>query len=187
MLSATQSKIINVGLYQLGWFSCILGGAWGHPFIGSFLALFLIAIHLMLAETRKTELMTILCACLLGIVIDSSQQALGVFSLQTDPAWQFWLPLWILVIWSQFATTLSFSLYWLSGRYLLAALFGMLGGPLAYWGGVRLGAAEFGANTLFSIITLSLVWTLVTPLLFWISARLNSQEGRYRNIFGRVI
>lgn len=41
MLSAPQSKIINIVLYQLGWFSCVLGGAWGHPFLGSLSALVL--------------------------------------------------------------------------------------------------------------------------------------------------
>ena len=187
MLSTTQSKIINVVLYQIGWFSCVLGAAWGYPFLGSLLALLLIAIHLLLAEARKAEMKLMICACLLGVVIDSSQQALGVFSFKTDPAWPLWLPLWIFVIWTQFATMFRFALYWLSGRYLLAALFGLLGGPLAYWGGVRLGAAEFGESILFSVITLALVWALVTPLLFWLSARLDSQEGRYRSLSGRTL
>lgn len=79
-----------------------------------------------------------------------------------------------------------YALYWLSGRHLLAALFGLVGGPFAYWGGVRLGAAELGENTLFSFISLALVWAVVTPLLFWISAKLNSAEGRYRS-FSKVV
>lgn len=187
MLSATQSKIINVVLYQIGWFSCVLGAAWGYPLLGSLLALLLIAIHLLLAAARNAEIKLMICACLIGVLIDSSQQALGVFSFKTDPAWPLWLPLWILVIWTQFATMFRFALYWLSERYLLAALFGLFGGPLAYWGGVRLGAAQFGDNLIFSVITLALVWALVTPLLFWVSARLDSQEGRYRSFSGRSL
>jgi len=184
MLSATQSKIINVVLYQVGWLSCVLGAARGYPFLGSLFAMLLIVIHLLMSTVRKAEIKLMICACLLGVVIDSSQQALGVFNFKIDPDWPLWLPLWILVIWAQFATLFHFALSWLSGRYLLAALFGLVGGPLAYWGGVRLGAAPFGETLLFSIVTLALVWALVTPLLFWISARLDSQEGRYR-IFSR--
>ncbi|HEY5673398.1 MAG TPA: DUF2878 domain-containing protein [Malonomonas sp.] len=185
MLSVTLSKVINVVLYQLGWFSCVLGAAWGYPLFGSLFALLLLAIHLLLAAERKAEMKLMLCACLLGVVIDSSQQALGVFSFKTDPDWPLWLPLWIFIIWAQFATLFRFALFWLSGRYLLAALFGLVGGPLAYWGGVRLGAAQFGANPLFSIIMLALVWALVTPLLFWLSSRNMPREGLYRTFSAR--
>lgn len=185
MLSATLSKIINVVLYQLGWFSCVLGAAWGYPLVGSLLAMLLIAIHLLLAETRETEIMLMICTCLLGVVIDSGQQALGVFSFKTDPDWPLWLPLWIFVIWAQFATLFHYALYWLTGRYLWAALFGLVGGPLAYWGGVRLGAAQFGDNLLFSITSLALVWALVTPLLVWLSSRIDSREAHYRTFFAR--
>lgn len=180
MFSATQSKIINIVLYQIGWASCVLGSSWDYPFLGSFLGVMMLVIHLMLAEMRRAEVVLICCVCLIGIIVDSSQQSLGFFSLKTSPVWPFWLPMWMLVIWAQFATTLRFALYWLAGHYVLAALFGMVGGPLAYWGGVRLGAAQFGENTLFSLATLSLVWGLLTPLLFWISVKLDPREGRYR-------
>lgn len=179
-MSPLMSKAVNFLLYQIGWFGCVLGAAWGYPVSGALLALLLIAVHLLLAESRQAELSLMLCACLLGVLIDSGQQALGVFTFKTDPDWPLWLPLWIFVIWAQFATLFRYALYWLAGRYLLAAGFGLVGGPLAYWGGVRLGAAEFGDNLLFSLVVLALVWALVTPLLFWLSARLGAREGRYR-------
>jgi len=189
MLSSITSKIINILLYQLGWFSCLLGAAWGYPLKGAFFALLLIVVHLVLAESRKSELYLMLCACLLGITIDTAQQAAGVFTFKTDPAWPIWLPLWIFVIWAQFATLLRYALNWLSGRYLLAAFFGLIGGPLAYWGGARLGAAQMGEHLFASIASLALIWALVMPGLMWISTRLDPQEGRYRrlavNLLGR--
>lgn len=181
-MSATMSKLINIVLYQIGWFSCVLGAAWGYPFAGSFLALLLIAVHLILTESRGAEIKLMLLSCLLGVIVDSTQQALGVFAFKTVPGWPLWLPLWIFVIWIQFATMFHYALYWLSGRYLLAAFFGLFGGPLAYWGGVRLGAAQFGDSLFFSIATLAIVWALVTPLLFWLSKRLDPVEGRYRTL-----
>jgi len=183
MLSATLSKIINVVLYQIGWFSCVIGAVRGYSVTGSLLALLMMLIHLSLANSRKSELKLMFCVCLLGVMIDSIQQALGVFSFKIEPDWPLWLPLWVFVIWAQFATLFRYALYWLTGRYLLAAAFGLAGGPLAYWGGVRLGAAEFGGNLLYSLVTLALVWALLTPVLFWISARFDSREGRYRRSF----
>lgn len=182
MLSPTLSRLINVALYQLGWFACVLGAAWGSPLTGALLALLLLATHLLLASERGAELRLMLCTCLLGVGIDSSQQALGLFRFTADPAWPLWLPLWVFVIWAQFATLFRYALFWLSGRPLLAAVFGLLGGPLAYGAGVRLGAAQFGDNLAASLLSLALVWALLTPLLLWLSARIEPRPGRYRRL-----
>ncbi len=185
-MSPLLTKLVNVLLYQIGWFCCVLGAAWGYPVSGALCALLLMAVHLLLAESRQAELSLMLCVCLLGVLIDSGQQALGVFTFKTDPDWPLWLPLWIFVIWAQFATLFRYALYWLAGRYLWATFFGLVGGPLAYWGGIRLGAAQFGENLLFSLVSLALVWALVTPFLCWLSARLDNREGGYRNFFAKT-
>ena len=180
MLSATASKIINALLYQLGWFSCLLGAAWGYPLSGAFCALLLIGVHLVLAESRKPELYLMVCACLLGVVLDTAQQSAGVFTFKIDPAWPLWLPPWIFVIWAQFATLFRYALFWLTGRYLLAAFLGLVGGPFAYWGGARLGAAQMGGDLFSSLASLAVIWALVVPGLVWLSGRLEPREGRYR-------
>ena len=185
MLSPTLSKIINVVLYQIGWFSCVIGAAYGFPLSGALGALSLVALHLLLTDARKAEIQLILIACLLGVVIDSLQQAVGLFTFKTDPRWPLWLPLWVFVIWAQFATLFRFALHWLSGHYLLAALFGALGGPLAYWGGIRLGAADFGDSPWLTLMILALAWALVMPLLLWLRQKLASTEGLYRHNFER--
>ena len=185
-MSAMASKVVNFAMYQVGWFSCVLGAAWGNQVSGALLALLLIVIHLVLASSRKTEAFFMFCVCLLGIGIDSIQHAFGVFAFETDPNWPLWLPLWIFIIWAQFASLFHYALYWLNGRYLLASCFGLIGGPLAYWGGVGLGAARFGEKPLLSILSLALVWALVTPMLFWLSRAIDSREGRYRSFGGKV-
>ncbi len=180
MLTPVTSKIVNVMLYQVGWFCCVLGGAWGYPVVGSLLALLLVGIHLLLASSPKSEALLLLAACILGIIVDSTQQALGLFTFKTEPGWPLWLPLWVFVIWAQFATLFHYALYWLKERYLLAGLFGMIGGPLAYWAGIRLGAASFGENPVATIIVLAAVWATVTPVLCRLSVALDEQEGVYR-------
>jgi hypothetical protein len=183
MLSATLSKVINVVLYQLGWFSCVFGAALGFPIGGAVGALALVIVHLLLTDARKAELQLLLAACLLGVAVDSLQQAAGLFTFKSDPRWPLWLPLWVFVIWAQFATLFRFALHWLSGRYLLAALFGTIGGPLAYWGGIRLGAATFGDSPQLTLIILASAWALVMPLLLWLRQKLAGTEGGYRRFF----
>lgn len=179
-MTATASKLLNVALYQLGWCFCVLGAAWGYPLMGAGLALLPLLIHLMLADSPKTEASLMLCACLIGITVDSVQQYLGVLTFKPSPISPLGLPLWIFIIWAQFATMFHYALFWLRGRYLLGALCGLFGGPLAYWGGVRLGAADFGVHVLLSLLSLALVWSLVTPLLIWLSEKIGGTEGLYR-------
>lgn len=180
MFTPLVTKIVNITLYQMGWFCCVLGGAWGHPVAGGLLALLLVGVHLLLASSRKSEAQLILVACLLGVIIDSTQQALGFFIFKTEPEWPLWLPFWVFVIWAQFATLFHYALYWLQGRYLLAATFGLFGGPLAYGAGIRMGAASFGQNPIATIIVLALVWAMVTPVLSRLSLYFDQQEGVYR-------
>lgn len=182
-MAPLATKLLNITLYQAGWFCCVLGAAQDRPIIGAFSALMLAGVHLFLSRSRKSEGLRMLGACLLGITMDSIQQELGVFTFKTDPQWPLWLPLWVFVIWAQFATLFRYALYWLSGRYLLAAMLGMVGGPLAYWGGIQLGAAELGNHPFFSFASLAVVWALVTPALFWMSDRLPAGEGEYRRVW----
>jgi len=181
-MNALHGKILNLLLYQLGWFSCLLGAAWGYSLQGAFLASLLTAIHLILVEERRSELRVLLLACLIGVLVDSLQQALGVLRFSGNERWPLRLPLWVFVIWAQFATLFRFTLHWLRGHTLLAALLGAVGGPIAYWSGVRLGAAEFGSNPTLSLVVLAIVWGGVTPLLLHLSHRFNPREGRYRSL-----
>jgi len=178
--SPLTTKLLNITLYQVGWFCCVLGAARGYPVTGALLALLLSIVHLLLADSPKSEALLMLIACFLGATIDSIQQAFGLFTFTSHPAWPFWLPLWVFVIWAQFATLFHYALYWLAGRYRLAAGFGMVGGPLAYWAGIRMGAATFGENPTLTIVSLAVVWALVTPLLCRLSLFLDKEEGLYR-------
>lgn len=181
-MSPGVSKIVNAILYELGWICCVLGAALGYPLLGGGLALLLVLVHLWLACERSAEVRLIGLALLLGLAVDSSQQAFELFRFKAD-ALGLWLPFWVFVIWAQFATLFHYALSWLVGRPLVAMLFGLFGGPLAYGGGIRLGAAEFGPNPLHSLVVLALIWALVVPLLAWLSSRIGTANGLYRRIY----
>ena len=179
-MNSLTTKILNLVLYQVGWFCCVLGAAKGYPLAGALAALALVGVHLLLTSCRRQEFILLLAVCLLGGLVDSLQQALGVLRFQGSANWPLWLPLWVFIIWAQFATLLRFSLNWLSGRYWLASLLGLIGGPLAYWGGVRLGAAEFEGSLLLSLASLALVWGVMMPLLLWMRSIIAAEQAYYR-------
>jgi Protein of unknown function (DUF2878) len=79
------------------------------------------------------------------------------------------VPAWILALWAVFATALNVSLRWLNnvkshGKWLIAVLFGAIGGPLAYMGAARLGAVNLNLYPQ-SYIALGLGWAIMTPIL----------------------
>jgi hypothetical protein len=78
----------------------------------------------------------------------------------------------MVALWMNLAATLRHSLSWLCGRPVLALVMGAVAGPLAYWGGARLGAVELGAPLGSSLAAIAVEWALALPLLAWAAARL---------------
>jgi hypothetical protein len=72
-------------------------------------------------------------------------------------------------LWLLFATTLNVSLRWMRSKHLLAMIFGLLGGPLAYLSGQKLGAMQLLAQTI-SLIVLAVFWGLMMPVMLWLAS-----------------
>ena len=80
-------------------------------------------------------------------------------------------------VWTTFATLPNHSLAWHKKRLGLAALLGAVGGPLAYWAGVRLGAATFNWPLLPSLLLLAAIWGILMPGVMRLSSRLAPERG----------
>jgi len=118
-----------------------------------------------------------IAAVVLGIGVEWFHSGVGVLDFLGHQAGSP-PPIWILGLWLQFATTLHFSLGWLSKRYPLAALLGLIGGPLAFLGGERLGAATFGDPRALSLGLIALAWAIALPVLVRFADQLGG-VGRY--------
>ena len=163
-------KLLNYGLFQVGWFACVLAGAHGMTGVAVVAAGAVIAVSLWCFNTdRASDLRLFFAVTLIGFCMDTLNLQLRVFSLNGSPRFPQLCPLWLLAMWSMFAATLRGSLSWLAGRYGLAALLGAVGGTLSYHGGARFGAVTMHPNRAFSVAVLALGWALVTPILFWLA------------------
>lgn len=76
-------------------------------------------------------------------------------------------PPWLLAMWAQFATTFQFSLRGVMSHPWRAATFGVLGGPIAFLAGERLGAVTLASPLLPALLRLAVAWGLA----LYISAR----------------
>ena len=156
-------KIINFLLFQIGWFILILGAAWDKTFIAVLLGLVILAIHISMIDQKINELKLLLIAGVIGFLFDGFIQYYQ-FIIYNSPGWSFPLtPIWIIMLWMIFAITLNHSLVWLKNRISLSAIFGAIGGPLAYLAGEKLGAIIITQQ--LSLVLLSIGWSLITPFL----------------------
>jgi hypothetical protein len=156
---------INIGLYQAIWFICVLYGN-----LGAMGGIALLALHLLLSDKRVADIKMIVLFVSAGILIDTAMQGFGILAF---PASSWFIPLWLVVIWAGLATLPLHSLRWMKGRHLVNIFFGGLGGPLAYWAGVKLGGAEFPQATSLSLAVLALVWAVFWPVAMHLASRIS--------------
>jgi hypothetical protein len=77
------TKLLNLALYQAGWFCCVLGAAHGRPVLGALLAMALILVHVALVRRRGSEIVLLLAAALIGGAVDSVQSCLGLLRFES--------------------------------------------------------------------------------------------------------
>jgi hypothetical protein len=167
----------NVLAFQIGWLACVLGGAHDLPWVGTGIALVIVAWHLTRAARPKQELLLVLSAATIGALFDTLLVWLGWFTYSSGTLIAGTAPHWMVALWMLFATTLNLSLAWLKGHLFVAVLFGAIGGPLAYLGGEKLGALNFASPTA-GLIALAIGWALLTPLLAMIAQRFDGFVSR---------
>jgi hypothetical protein len=162
---AAVNPVLNIALYQAIWFACVLMGTAGA--LGSLVPL---ALHLWLSRRRRADLQMMGILLVAGLVIDGSLQLSGFFRFT---AAALPIPLWLAVIWLALATLPHHSLGWMKGRPLLSAALGAIGGPLAYWAGVRLDAAAFSWPLLPSLLLLAVIWAMLWPAVMFFAGKLS--------------
>jgi hypothetical membrane protein len=167
-----SAVLINFIVFQLGWLAVVLGGTSSWHWAGTVLVIGIVAYHLSRASQPRQEVLLISAALIIGAVWDSLLVWGGLLTYKYGVFHSDLAPHWILAMWALFATTLNVSLRWLKGRWLLATVFGAVGGPLAYYAGYRLGAVGMVGQR-DALIALSIGWAVITPALIYLSQRFN--------------
>lgn len=165
---------INFGIYQVIWFLCVF-----LENLGALLAIPLLVVHFYFTPYRSQDGKMTAILLLVGIIIDGTLHALGYINYNVLA---YPIPFWLAVIWLALATLPHHSLSWLKGRYLLSAFFGFLGGPLAYWAGVRVGAASFNWPLPASLITLATIWAVLWPIVMYVAGKNLSRTDNVQSL-----
>lgn len=173
----------NFLLFQIGWFSCVIGGASSDYYLaGVVVVAAIIALHLVRASNVRDEITLIVITTMLGTAWDSSLMLAGLFTFTNGVVFSGLVPFWMIAMWALFATTLNVSMKWMKNRYLLAALFGAIGGPVAYYAGYRLGAVDL-INAPAALLAVGIGWAIIMPLLMALTTRFNGYQNAQANSY----
>lgn len=169
--------IANALLFQLGWFAAVLSAAGDLPWIGVLSAAIVAAVHLARAARPRPELALLALAVVAGAIFETLIVQAGWLRFDGGMLAAGTAPVWMVALWANFATTLNVSMRLLRSRPLVAALFGAIGAPLAYYAGGKLGAVEFIA-TGPALGAIAAGWFVLCPLLFAVARRLDGYAPR---------
>jgi hypothetical protein len=170
------NNFINLVLFQGVWFLTVFGAAQGTNLFGlAGLGVFA-SIHYFIAHSFKTDFQLASIAMLLGLIIETALIQTNILNYVHNIIPQGIAPLWILLLWANLALTLNGCLRWLQGRYLLAAMLGAIGGPLTYFGGMKLGAATTDLPIATSLGVIAVIYAFVTPLLLLIARQITQAK-----------
>lgn len=168
----------NAISFQLVWLATVAGAARGWWWAGPVALIAFAAWQLPLSRGPRADALLMLGTAALGFSIDTLWVRLELMRFITPLPSTTLAPVWIVALWMGFALTLNHSLAALKHRLWLAALLGLIGGPIAY--GVAEGAwaaVEFSQPAWIALAALGLAWATVTPLLLMAARRLDAATG----------
>ncbi len=162
----------NLVLFKAGWAACVLGAANGMAWLGAVAVATIALEHLRTARAPGRELTLLAIAAGIGLVWESALVSVGLLDYGSGTLLAGFAPYWIVALWVLFATTLNVGMKWLKRHWLLAAVAGGVGGPLAFFAGEKSGAVAF-AHTPTALIAIAIGWAVLLPLLAALADRLD--------------
>lgn len=178
---------LTFAAYEAVWFSAVIGAGHGLEWTGAAATLLFVAWRLAVSRQRAVEVRLIGVALAIGLLADALLVWADTVMYAAPWPWPE-APLWLTALWIAFALTIMPLFGYLHARPWLAALFGMIGGPLAYLGAARGGhAVRFGQPEWHALVLLAIEWGIALPLLCTLAHRGLTQPERALPIERRVL
>lgn len=157
-------SLINAIVAQTAWWICVLAAKSSPLVIPLAATLFVIAVHFAwIATNWRRDLTILIIFTIYGSALDSILIQQGIYIL---PDGGQWAPIWLISLWSIYATNLEYSLKWVASRPWLGAALGAFFGPVSYAAGSTFGILILREPKWQSIAVSSVMWALSTPFVY---------------------
>ena len=172
---------VNFAAFQLAWLVAVWGASVGLWWLGPVAVVAWVSAYSIWQKCARAEAPLWLGAGLLGAMTDSLLVWSGAMAFPESAGPGFPTTPWMVALWINFAAALRHCMGWLCGRFVLATVFGAIGGPLAYLAG-----SKFGALEIHSLPAIVVAWLLVMPGLLLIEMNTRSRSGAGSGQSGKI-
>ena len=152
-----RAVLIDLVVFQLEWWLCVLSGNQTIPYGYIFAAFLLIKTRYRAFYSLHFSLEWLLLTAI-GLLTDIIMIHSGVY--QFPPAQGLILPYWLMVLWMCFAAWFI-SAEWINHRALLMSGLAAIGGVGAYNLGHTLGSIQFNQTNALTSMYLTVVWAVL--------------------------
>jgi len=168
----------NVVSFYVIWYLCILGAAFHFEKSAISICMVLVLVHFTVSKKKVQDFLYLIAFVMIGFIVDKLFLAFHVLKYPEDTlVWNVdGVPLWILMLYIGFSTTMNHSLLFVSKHPLKSFILGGMGGAFSYYlASLRL-IVDFPLG-LFSYGIIGLYWGtlmgIAGPIQKIISKRLN--------------
>lgn len=171
-----QMKLVlkNLILFKAAWTAVVFSAANGMAWLGALAVAGVVFEHLRTARNAALETRLLLIAGVVGLTWESLLVRAGLLEYSAGIIQAGLAPYWIVTMWLLFATTLNVGMKWLQRHWLVAAVAGGLGGPMAFFAGSKIGAVVF-TDPVISLLVIGIGWAVLLPLLSALAGNLDAQ------------
>ena len=179
-LSLKKQQLLNALLFQEQWLICVQAD--NQLALISFTIVLLLHINVFNIESKEIAL--IVFFTLVGIIVESLAATLGLieFPHQNEITAGghaiFIVPLWLIIMWANFATTLCHCLAWLQSRIALTFLLTLIFIPLNYFLGAKISGSTYLVSPHIFLMYETALWLVLLPLGLWFSAQAGKSADR---------
>jgi hypothetical protein len=166
--------IFNALSFYIYWWICFIGSSKEQYYYGPALGILYMLIHFFIIKDKYREFKYIFICMITGFIIETLMLKLNFISYRGILSDKFNIaPLWIVILWMGFGTTVYHSFKWIVGKYKLSFFLGAIFTPIFYISADKIGSISFNYSILISYLILSLIWGISLLLLIYIAEKIN--------------
>ena len=159
--------LVNAVLFQVTWFSAVLGGS-----LPALAACGVLTAHLVFRSSLRADITIAAITTAVGFCLDTLWIHLNVLDFNGATL----APVWIVVLWTALGLSLNHSMSVFLRRPLIGAILAGASAPLSYLSGAALGGVIVPERVLLAVVSAS--WFVFFYLLFrYLAPFINRQFG----------
>jgi hypothetical protein len=153
------STVIDVLLFKVSWLALVI-----YQSEAAIPVLVIIVLRVAIWTAIVSSLAIMITTLVVGITMDLLLLVGGILKFPGNM-----MPFWLILLWLSFAITLPRGFFAISRLHpAFQSIAGSAAGCIGYYAGYLLGAVNFGYSLLVCLGTISFLWMLLVPFLFWI-------------------